>query len=147
SVLIDPKASMTLVLAGEEQASARAVAVLQPRLIEERRLHAARTVGDDRLDERLHPAPAHRPRRDRANLDDDGRDLVRLHLVERGGRAPIARQMLEQVADREQPEPLRSLRRLLPGLRVQWRIEPRRPRIARGTRLLRERVAAGEGGR
>ena len=42
------------------------VAALQPRLVEERDRHRAGLVGDARLDERLHAAPAHRAARDRA---------------------------------------------------------------------------------
>ena len=60
----------------------------EPRLVEERRLHRARLVGDDRLDDRAHAAAAHRARGDRADLDGDGRLLA---LVQLGDGARLAR--------------------------------------------------------
>ena len=106
-VLVDPEAAVALVLAGQQQPRARAVAALEPRLVEERDGHRPGLVGDARLDERLHPAPAHLPARDRAHLDDDRRDLVDRQLSDRARGAAIARDVLEQVADALEPEPLR----------------------------------------
>ena len=90
-----------LVLAVEHQARARPVLALEPRLVEERRLHRTARVGDDRLDERPHPAPAHGPGGDRAHLDDDRGRLARDELRHRARLRAVARQVLEQVADGE----------------------------------------------
>ena len=101
----------------------------KPGLVEERRLHDARLVGDRRLDERLHPAAAHRAARDRAHLDDDRRDVAGHQRPHRARRAAVARQVLEQVAEREQAE----LRGGVGGLLrrdLQRRGEHRRPRPA-----------------
>ena len=74
----------------------------QPRLVEERGLHDPGAVGDRRLDQRLHPAAAHRARGDRLDLDEHGGDLVDLELRDRARLAGRARQVLEQVADGQQ---------------------------------------------
>ena len=113
----DAEAVAALVLALEQQPRARAVLALEPGLVEERRLHRPRRVGDHRLDERLHPAPAHRAAGDRAHLGDHRRGLVDRELADRARLLAVARQVLEQVADGQQPEPLRALgggRRLRP---------------------------------
>ena len=127
----DAEAVAALVLALQQQPRARAVLALEPRLVEERRLHHPGRVGDDRLDERLHPAPAHRAAGDRAHLDDHRRasrpsvssPIVRASLA-------VAREVLEQVADGQQPEPLGALggRRRLD---LERRLQPRRARVAR----------------
>ena len=91
-----------------------AVLALEPRLVEERRLHDPGLVGDGGLDERLHPAAAHGPRRDRADLDDDGRVLVRRQLRDRtrlaSGRAGGARAGRRPSAARAARRPSRRAR-------------------------------------
>ena len=114
-VVLDAEAIAALVLALQHQPRAGAVLALQPRLVEERRLHDPRLVGDGRLHQRLHPAPAHGPRCDRAHLDRDGGDLVGRELGDRARLRAVAREMLEQVADRLQPESLGALARRAPG--------------------------------
>jgi len=111
-VVGDAKAVAALVLAVEDQARARLVALHEPRLVEEGRLHRAGGIGDRRLDQRAHPPPAHRARRDRANLDQHRRRLPRRERADRPRLPPRPRHMLEQVGDRPQPKRLRPLRRL-----------------------------------
>ena len=144
----DAKGVARGVLAVQDQARARRVLARQPRLVEERRLHDAGLVGDGRLDERLHPAPAHRAARDRAHLDDDRRDVAGLQRPDRARRAAVARQVLEQVADRQQAELLGGVGGLL-RRDLQRRGERRgaRPAQRRGEqRRVVELLRIGEGG-
>ena len=94
-------------LARQHQPRARPVAALQPRLVEERDRHRPRLVGHARLDERLHPAPAHRPARDRAHLDDDRRGLVR-RSARRSCAPPAGRAGCARAASRCSCSPSRS---------------------------------------
>ena len=96
-------------------------------------------VGDDGLDERLHPAPAHRPAGDRAHLDDDRRALARRQRRDRPRLAAVARQVLEQVADGLEAE----RRRRLGGLRR--RDLQRRARAPTGAASAAARRAARRG--
>ena len=114
-VELHAEAVARLVLALEQQPGARPVLALEPRLVEERRLHRPRLVGHDGLDERAHAAPPDRAARDRADLDDDGRRLAGREVDQRAGAAAVARKVLEQVADREQPERARRAAAALGG--------------------------------
>ena len=58
-VLVDAEPALALVLAGEQEPGAGAVAALEPRLVEERHAHRARLVAHARGHERLHATPAH----------------------------------------------------------------------------------------
>ena len=146
----DAEAVARLVLAVEHQSRARPVLALEPRLVEERRRHRAGGVRHHRLDERAHAAAADRARRDRAHLDDDGGGLAGHELVDRPGFAAVARQVLEQIADGVQAEPLRPPGRGR-GADLERRGQARGPRIARraGGRELRalERLGGGKRGR
>jgi hypothetical protein len=143
----DAEAVAALVLALQQQPRPRPVLALEPRLIEERRLHRPGGIGHHRLDQRLHPPAADRARADRAHLDDHRRRLLQRQLADRARRLAVARQVLEQVADRVQPEPLGA-----PGGRggrdLERRGEPRRPRVARRAGgvegVVGERLGGGE---
>ena len=103
---LHPEAVPRLVLTVQDEPRPRRVALHEPRLIEERRLHRPGVVGDGRLDERPHAPPADRARGDAADLDDDGRRLPSDELGDGTGLSAVARQVLEQVADALQPERL-----------------------------------------
>ena len=139
-----------LELALQQQARAGPVLALEPRLVEERGLDRAGLVGHDRLDERAHATPPDRPAGDRAHLDDDRRGLARRKLGERPRVLAVARQVVEEVADRVELQPLRGGRRLC-GADLQRRQQPRRPRVARRPsgmqRVVGQRVRGGERGR
>jgi hypothetical protein len=94
------------------------------------------------------PRRAHRAARDRAHLGHHGRGLVDRQLADRARLLAVARQVVEQVADGQQPEPLRALGRGR-GLDRQRRLQPRGPRIARRPggvqRGVGQRLRAGEG--
>ena len=149
-VELHPEAVAALVLALQHQPRAGAVAALEPRLVEERGLHDPGLVGDGGLDQRLHPAAADRARGDRAHLDGDRGDLVHAQLGDRARLRAVARQVLEQVADRVEPEPLGALgggRRLELERRGEA-ARPRQPRaVLRAQLVVAERRGRGEGER
>jgi hypothetical protein len=107
----DAEAVAGLVLALQQQPRARAVLALEPRLVEERRLHRPGGVGHHRLDERLHP----RRRTERLVIERTSATTVAVSSsassADRARGLAVARQVLEQVADRVQPEPLGRRRR------------------------------------
>ena len=92
------------VLAVQDQPRPGRVLALEPRLVEEGRLHRARGVGHRGLHERAHPAPAHRAAADIAHLHHDGRRLSRRERGHRAGLATVVRQVREQVADGLEPQ-------------------------------------------
>ena len=112
-VVGDAKPASAIGLAVQQQARPRRVALQEPGLVEERGTHAARRIENPGLHQRAHSPPAHRPHTDRLHLHRDRRLLAR---AQRGDGARVAagvRQMLEQLADRAQPErpkPARHLR-------------------------------------
>jgi hypothetical protein len=128
-VALHAESVAALELAVQRQPRARRVLVDQPRLLKERRLHHPGGIGHGRLHQRAHAPPAHGPGRDAAHLHDDGGRLAGHQLADRPRLAVVARQMLEQVADREQPKRLgRGLS--LCALDLQRAGENRRPRVA-----------------
>jgi hypothetical protein len=146
-VLLDAEGVARLELAVEDEPGAGGVLGLQPRLIEEHDLHHARAVGDGRLDERLHPPPPHGPRGDRAHLGHDGGDLARHERRDRAGLAAVAREVVEQVADRPEAERLGPLGRLR-GRHLERRAEHGvRPRGVHRRVARRQRLGGGEGER
>jgi len=121
------------VRAVQDQARAGRVLALQPGLVEERRLHGPGLVGDRRQDERLHPAPAHGPARDRAHLDDDRGALPGRQRGDGARLAAVAREVLQQIADGLQPE-------LLGGVGCRRRRDLQRPQQHRRPRPAQRRV-------
>jgi len=95
----DAKAPARIGLAVQQHAHPGRVALHEPRLVEERRTHRPGRVEHGRLDERAHPAPTHRPRADRADLDRHGRLLAGAQAGDRARLAAVAGQVLEQLAD------------------------------------------------
>ena len=135
-VALDAEPVASLVLAVQEQPRAGRVALGEPGLVEERGLHDAAVVGHRGLDQRTHSAPAYGARGDAPDLDDHGRRLPRDERCHRARLATVARQVLEQVADREQAE---GESRLLGS----WRPRASAPRRgARGAGRRRERPRA-----
>jgi hypothetical protein len=147
---LDAEPVARLELALQQQAGTGAVLAFQPRLVEEGRVHRAGLVADHRLDDRPHPALAHRATRDRPHLDDDRGRLARDQGHDRAPLLAVARQVLEQVPHRVEPQPLGRGGRLGRG-DGQRGGQARRPRVARragGAQLvLAERAGAAEGGR
>ncbi len=143
------------VLAVQHQPRAGRVLALEPRLVEEGRLHRPGGVGHRGLHERAHPAAAHGAAADVAHLHHDGRRLSRRERGNRARLAAVVRQVLEQVADGLEPQRRRPLRG---GRRhhMQRRAQPRGSRPAHRRlvqRVVVERVdgakrdEAGAGGR
>ncbi len=122
-VALHAEAVAALVLAVEQQPRPGLVLALKPRLVEERDLHRAGLVGHDRLDQRLHAAPPHGAAGDRPHLDHHRRRLPRAQLDDRARLLAVARQVLEQVADRVEAEPLGRCGRLR-RLDVERRLQP-----------------------
>ena len=151
-VRLDREGVAAPVLAVEHEPRAGLVLALQPRLVEERDLHRAGGVGHGRLDERPHSATADGARADRPDLHDHGGGLARDQRGHGARLAAVVRQVLEQVADRLQPERAQPLRRGLRG-RSQRRGQPRRraasarapPRASRGREARRSRSCGGRG--
>ena len=114
-VVVHAEPPARLVLAGEHEPRPGPVVALEPRLVEERRLHEAGRVGDGGDDERLHPPPAHGARPDRAHLDEHRRGLVLGQRRDRARLARVAREVEQEVADGVQPEGLRRLGGLGPA--------------------------------
>jgi hypothetical protein len=88
----------------QRETRADRIALLEPGLVEERRLHRARVVGHRRLDQRSHSTPAHGSRRDAADLHDHGGAVAGHQLRDRARLTAVARQVQQQVLDRPQPE-------------------------------------------
>ena len=141
-VLVDAEPALALVLAGEQEPGAGAVAALEPRLVEERHAHRARLVAHPRGHERLHATSADLPARDREHLDHHGRGLPLDEVADRARGAPVARDVVQQRRDARQAE-LRARFLGLLARQLQRVIQPRGPRDARAA-ALGERVGAGE---
>ncbi len=147
-VVRDVEAAAAVGLAVKQQARPGRVAVDQPRLVEERGAHRAGGVEHDGLDQRAHAPAPNRARGDAAHLHGDGRLLARGERRDRPRLAAVARQVLEQLADRLEPERAQPGGDPLAG-RPQRALEPRGPRPAdrRGQQLLAgERLRGGERG-
>ncbi len=90
-VVGDAEAAAGVGLAVQQQARPGRVALDQPRLVEERRPHRPRGVADGRLDERAHPAAAHRrgqrSRAPRPPPSPARRAAARRPCAPRGGRS------------------------------------------------------------
>ena len=122
-VALHAEAVAALVLALQQQPRPGPVLALEPRLVEERGLHRAGLVGHHGLDQRPHAAPPHGAAGDRAHLDHHGRRLPRAQLDDRARLLAVARQVLEQVADGVEAEPLGGGGRLR-RLDVERRVQP-----------------------
>ena len=123
-------------LAVEHESGAWAVALCQPRLIEEARAHGPGLVEHRRFHERLHRAPAQRAHRDLTYLDGHRRALCAHELADRARIPAVTGQMLEQRSDAREPERAQALLDLARG-DLERRLQPRRPRPAhrRGEQL------------
>jgi hypothetical protein len=130
----------------QQQARARAVAVDQPRLIEERSAHRPGVVEHRRLHQRAHAPAAHGARRDRLDLDRHRGLLARAQLRDRARLAAVARQVFEQLPhllDAQRPQPVGELA----GGNGKLLSQPRGPRPANGgvqQLCARGRAGAGE---
>ncbi len=109
---LDGEAPPAIGLSVQDQPRPGHVAIGQPRLVEEGHPQRASGIGHRGLDQRPHAAPAHGSRRDPLDLDHDRGRLALDQIGKRACLAPVARQVLEQLTDRVQPERGGSLGRL-----------------------------------
>jgi hypothetical protein len=90
----------TRVLAMKQEPGPGPIAVHEPRLVEEGRLHHAGVVSDGRFNKRSHATASDRSRGDASHLGDHRRTLSWPQLGDRPRLAAIPRKMVEQVTDR-----------------------------------------------
>ena len=84
----------------EHEPRAGRIALHEPWLVEEGGTHRAAGVKHAGLDERAHPAPAHRPRRYPAHLHRHRGGLAGLQRRHRAGLPAVGGKVLQQVPDR-----------------------------------------------
>ncbi len=145
-VMGDAEAAARVGAAVEHETRAGRIALHQPRLVEEGRAHASAAVVHDRLDERAHAATAHGARSDRAHLHSDRRLLAGAQAGDRARLAAVARKVLEQLADRAEPQRCHTVGELAGGQcqRLEQALRSR-PAQRRGEQFgAAQRVLAGE---
>jgi len=88
---LDAEPTSPLELAVQGEPRARRIALFEPWLIEEGRLHHAGFVGHGGLDQRSHAAPPDRARGDAPHLHDDGGAVAGNELGHRSGLPLVPR--------------------------------------------------------